>query len=268
MRDGLEVGVMENRHKKLERRPLGSKKSPQKKPGTDLNKYIGANLIKNDGDLSQLQKRALDLTGVPLINFNAKHDKDKLTAHRTQSLNVTKDELQQIQHLMYMQQLQLSGGGQYGYVNYDSGHGSLDGSSCGSDHDLAEDFGLTSKRMLEAANSMPLLPSYDADDKNVEIEVEDEKKYLPTDLFQDEHPKLCSTKSLTVWDEKKQGVRKTASSDGFTLFSSDQLDLLGSIRSDWEKSSDSVTSVKKKHFESAIKSLTNDMSSIFLSRKF
>ena len=88
----------------------------------------------------------------------------------------------------------------------------------------------------------------------MEIELEDERKYLPTDLFI-EHEKLCSTKShngnWTTGKWEKRGVvnpasavavRKTTSlnvqrEDGFTLFSSDQLDLLSSVRSNWTTSS-------------------------------
>lgn len=142
-----------------------------------------------------------------------------------------------------------------------TGHGSLDGSSCGgSDHDLraasagspgaAEE---PKKQVLEAANSMPilsLLSCHQVDEENAyEIELEDERKYLPTDLFRDEHEKLCSTKSHNgKWEmgncRPANVIRKTTSlnvqqeeEDGFTLFSSDQLDLLSSVRSNWNKTS-------------------------------
>ena len=204
-----------------------------------------------------------------------------------------------------------------------TGHGSLDGSSCGgSDHDLrAASTGSTEepKRLLEAANSMPILTLlghqadkvinqealYDA----VEIELEDERKYLPTDLFI-EHEKLCSTKSHNgKWDNNKTAaqspnasggaVRKTTSlnvhqeEDGFTLFSSDQLDLLSSVRSNWNKTSSSggsstsggsdyggdvaaaVSSPMQASgsggggddiFEDAIKNLTQDMGTMILTK--
>jgi len=347
---------MEHRHKKLERKSGGHHHTKKAKKAAaaaengqnsvaskhgDVTKYIGVSLIKKEiqgHDLTHLQKRALDLTGAPLINYNAAHDSaDKAAAaataakqavYRTQSLNPnvrknhqkTSDaDLQQLHQLLYLQQLQQqlqqhqygfmtaatatpSGGGK-SYDVYDSGHGSLDGSSCGSDHDIgcgsfqdaaaaAEGGALAaaSKRMLEACNSMPLLPSYGTrpdDDREVvvaddlEIEVEDEQKYLPLDLFQDvdQHSKLCtsiSLRRLNTWGDDqsemtvaagsggpKQGIRKTTSlvvspqptaplspdaaaatltpSDAFNLFS-DQLDLLSSIRSNWEKSSSSSSS--------------------------
>ena len=99
------------------------------------------------------------------------------------------------------------------FLQISTGHGSLDGSSCGgSDHDLrAASAGSAAeepKRLLEAANSMPILSllqgQADLEDEgafggaaSVEIELEDERKYLPTDLFI-EHEKLCSTKSLSA----------------------------------------------------------------------
>lgn len=404
-------------HRKLERKSgyhnhhtfnkKNSKKLDNDKSGSkhsDVNKYIGASLIKAgpDGagggaggggapggpDLTQLQKRALDLTGAPLISYNVSHDHEakqeaaKQSVYRTQSLSHpvrgNKDNsLQQIQQLLYLQQLQQqlqpfgfitaaaasststppppAAAGKRCYevgYNCDSGHGSLDGSCCGSDHDIGTGscdvsdlcVGASSaKKSLEAANSMPLLPSYnhfrqDLDEHDfrsdetasiddLEIEVEDEQKYLPTDLFQDDCSKLklSTTKSLmrmmggrglTSWDQddedggnRKQGIRKTSSlvvettlsSDGFTLFS-DQVDLLGSIRSNWEKSStgsgsqasscssadedhegprkystssvdscgsaatDTSAPSKKKNLEAAIKNLTYDMST-FLLRK-
>lgn len=390
--------VMEHRHKKLERKSGfhhnhvnrkankkeiggggGGERSP---PGAaaastatanntgskcDVSKYIGASLIKKEGphhpptnnDLTHLQKRALDLTGAPLINYNASHDSSdkreeavtaaavaavaaaaaaaaKQAVYRTQSLNPvsqSKDQpdLQQLHQLLYLQQLQQQLHNQHppyshhfvtsspmtsqaNHDAYDSGHGSLEGSSCGSDHDLGgngsngsscgsghADAGEggggrvtgASKKLLEAANSMPVLPSYGMRPDNshdldrttlgddLEIELEDEQKYLPIDLFQDsdQHSKLCTSQSLRrrqVWEQDttetaaasaavakvhgggKAGIRKTSSlvakstaaavttatptpSDGFTLFS-DQLDLLSSIRSNWEKSSNSAFS--------------------------
>merc|ERR1719369_364150 len=122
------------------------------------------------------------------------------------------------------------------------------------------------KRPLEAANSMPILLQTDSPEEelfgsvdDVEIEVEDERKYLPTDLFIDQHEKLCSTKShngnwtLGKWEEGRcqstsvgisgVAVRKTTSlnPEGFNLFS-DQMDLLSSVRSNWNKNSSSGSS--------------------------
>lgn len=255
--------------------------------GCDLAKrYTGASLVKapkGDGGVTELQKRALDLTGAPLINYNC-HDKnshDKV--YRTQSLQsdsheVTLAQLQQ--QMIFLRQLQAATHHQQQmhfprYDVYDSGHGSLDGSSCGgSDHDLrsasagsaeAETTGSGQcggqlKRPLEAANSMPILLQtelFGGSGDDVEIEVEDERKYLPTDLFIDQHEKLCSTKSWSGhrWADAEengrcpsasvQGIamRKTTSlnPEGFNLFS-DQLDLLSSVRSNWNKNSSSCGS--------------------------
>jgi len=174
------------------------------------------------------------------------------------------------------------------------------------------------KRPLEAANSMPILTIQpDCLDKesldfgDVEIEVEDERKYLPTDLFIDQHEKLCSTKSHNgnwttgKWEEEDRthdtnvlsvngsmAVRKTTSlnPEGFNLFS-DQLDLLSSVRSNWNKNTSCSSSEasgstgfeetaigstgfeeagstgfedKQKDFESALENLTQEMGSILL----
>lgn len=353
--------------------PRGGSGHGNKQHGDLAKRYTGASLVKAPKDgVSELQKRALDLTGAPLINYNSydsHHIKEKV--YRTQSAtchltdrhdscaaadsNVTLAQLQQ--QMLFLRQLQAAHQQQQQqhltqfprYDVYDSGHGSLDGSSCGgSDHDLrsasagsAEAEGASSsgglrggelqcqaihKRPLEAANSMPILTiqpdchDEDLDFGDVEIEVEDERKYLPTDLFIDQHDKLCSTKSHNgnwttgKWEDESgschasnvasangsMAVRKTTSlnPEGFNLFS-DQLDLLSSVRSNWNKNSSCGSSEdgasgstgfedsslgstgfedtalgstgfesgfedKQKDFESAMENLTQEMGSILL----
>jgi len=279
-------------HPHVRSRGLSGGGGPKKPRDQDVKRYIGASLVKapkdvgqtvrdhSATDLAHLQKRALDLTGAPLIQYHNPHTitthNEKEKVYRTQSLQEQHHDtaaLQQLhQQMLFLRQLQAQHNQQMHafprYDVYDSGHGSLDGSSCGgSDHDLrAASTGSTEepKRLLEAANSMPILTllghqadkviDQEASHDAVEIELEDERKYLPTDLFI-EHEKLCSTKSHNgKWENNRKAqspnasggaVRKTTSlnvhheEDGFTLFSSDQLDLLSSVRSNWNKTSSS-----------------------------
>ena len=101
--------------------PRGGSGHGNKQHGDLAKRYTGASLVKAPKDgVSELQKRALDLTGAPLINYNSydsHHIKEKV--YRTQSAtchltdrhdscaadsNVTLAQLQQ--QMLFLRQLQ------------------------------------------------------------------------------------------------------------------------------------------------------------------
>jgi len=248
------------------------------KPSKDknLHQFIGQRLYKSLHN-GKLSKRAQEVTGIPLINFNLPQP-HKEPLKRTFSACTTSDGSQLISNLSWHWPQNSTGSTASTSFQPLESMPEIPSNNNNGSHSLTSGSGSTSKPLLSETLSMPLLPNYFSVENNgtlvmengteslgknensldeqvqVEIGSGDEERLLPTDLLNDPDDE-CINENQTL---QKPALRKTWSWTPLKDPLKSQEELL-------KKKQSEGTTIR--HLERAIKSLSIDPN-VSISRKF